>query len=1287
MKMTNLVKLFLSICFLFYLTTNAQVMKNNIDPTTGLPVTITESPQGNTLLSASGGNVLWDLTHGIYLGYEPANKYSNLVTALQAAGYTISTTTDFGSANLSTIKVLVISLGSAWNSAYTPTEITKIQTFVQNGGGLLILGDNAGTTVPNVNIKPIAQAFGVTLGVSSISPSIVLVTNFTAHSIFNVVSELYIQVGGEITATSPATIMAREPGNKGIIAVAQSGSGRVIVVGDINFCENVYIGLSNNQKFSINAFDWLSGALGKFDFNDGTTQGWIKEGAFDENGDGPFFNNFSFEWYDHVNYPNASGKDPTGDKKGALTLYTWSGHGVANPNTSAQYWIMRYKSPDLSGSSTWQNAKGYTAEIAECFASTGEFFANLFVIVYDKDQAKDRYFYNGTAVKLTHDVYNDNNATWNHLTFDWSGISTFPTNFTIKNIFVNLWGRMSAVLGQGGTYLDEVVPILPATIPDIASNPPSWDYGAIIVGNNSDKTFVVKNEGTENLNVTATSPVGANALEFSIQTGGGTFTLAPGSTRDIVIKFAPTGAGSKSAALSISSNDPDENPFLISLTGSGTATLPDISVTPTLLDFGAVEVGGFQEYSVTIKNDGPGTLNVTGTTLSGTNAGEFSIQSGGGAFSLTTGATRNLTIRFKPVSGGSKTAVLSIASNDPDENPFTVNLKGNAVVVLQPDISASPIPLDFGTVSMGGYQEKTVTIKNDGAGMLNVSATTLTGTNAGEFTIQSGGGAFTLSMGSTRNVVLRFTPTTPGNKTAALSIASNDPDENPLLVNLVGSGAGAGAPILPTITNPLQMAGTEFIINIEVGTNGNPVTDLFGVSFKLNYTNTNYVNYVSAEPGPFIGSDVIFFPTADDPNGKVSIGISRKSGQGGVNGFGSISKIKFTTVLATPHNTAIDFSLTDVVANNSTGTPINLTPGALKITIQSGVLVWPGDTNNSGKVDQADVLPLGLHWERTGPPRQGASTLWTGQLATPWTIQAATYADANGDGKVNQADVLSIGLNWNKTHTMFLLTNEIPLPHNLEKVSAPQLTIKITGDANPNQDFFIDIIGNNLANVLGLSFELVYTPVSLADLQSVEIGPENILGTDPIFFPMINKTFGVDSGKVSVGISRKFNEGGITGSGLITRIVANMSAGAIPNVSQTMITFQNVLANDPTGNPIALEVVPYTLITHVDNSIPELPPDFVLFDNYPNPFNPGTTISFSCPQPSDVTLIIYDLQGQKVRQLVRGEMAAGQHKTYWNGQDERGKVVAAGIYFYQIEAKLLSSGQRHVMVKKMTLMK
>ncbi|MBM3238553.1 choice-of-anchor D domain-containing protein [Candidatus Poribacteria bacterium] len=109
------------------------------------------------------------------------------------------------------------------------------------------------------------------------------------------------------------------------------------------------------------------------------------------------------------------------------------------------------------------------------------------------------------------------------------------------------------------------------TQPDIAVEPSSWNYGNVTVGSSLDKTFTVSNPGTATLNVTGTSLTGTDANQFSIQSGGGSFSLNPGQTRDIVVRFAPTSAGSKSATLSLANNVPNKNPLNVSLSGTGTA--------------------------------------------------------------------------------------------------------------------------------------------------------------------------------------------------------------------------------------------------------------------------------------------------------------------------------------------------------------------------------------------------------------------------------------------------------------------------------------------------------------------------------------------------------------------------------------------------------------------------------------------------------------------------------------------------------------------------------------------
>jgi hypothetical protein len=113
-------------------------------------------------------------------------------------------------------------------------------------------------------------------------------------------------------------------------------------------------------------------------------------------------------------------------------------------------------------------------------------------------------------------------------------------------------------------------------IPDIAVSPTSWAYGNVPVGSTSDKVFVVSNTGNTTLNVSATSLIGANANQFSIQAGGGAFSLAAAATRNVTVRFAPTAVGAKTASLRFASNDPNENPFDVALTGAG--VLPDLVV-------------------------------------------------------------------------------------------------------------------------------------------------------------------------------------------------------------------------------------------------------------------------------------------------------------------------------------------------------------------------------------------------------------------------------------------------------------------------------------------------------------------------------------------------------------------------------------------------------------------------------------------------------------------------------------------------------------------------------------
>ena len=90
---------------------------------------------------------------------------------------------------------------------------------------------------------------------------------------------------------------------------------------------------------------------------------------------------------------------------------------------------------------------------------------------------------------------------------------------------------------------------------------------------------------------------------------------------------------------------------------------------------------------------------------------------------------------------------------------------------------------------------------------------------------------------------------------------------------------------------------------------------------------------------------------------------------------------------------------------------------------------------------------------------------------------------------------------------------------------------------------------------------------------------------------------------------------------------------------------------------------------------------FQLKHNYPNPFNPETSIQFNLPINSKVDLYIYNAVGQRIRTLVSARMSAGTHTVIWNGRNDLGQKVASGVYFYSIKAGNFSKTMKMFMMK------
>ena len=96
---------------------------------------------------------------------------------------------------------------------------------------------------------------------------------------------------------------------------------------------------------------------------------------------------------------------------------------------------------------------------------------------------------------------------------------------------------------------------------------------------------------------------------------------------------------------------------------------------------------------------------------------------------------------------------------------------------------------------------------------------------------------------------------------------------------------------------------------------------------------------------------------------------------------------------------------------------------------------------------------------------------------------------------------------------------------------------------------------------------------------------------------------------------------------------------------------------------------------------PELPLITKLKGNYPNPFNPETTINFDLAKDSSVLIEIFNIKGQKVYTLIEDDLKAGQHRVVWNGTNQNGKNVSSGVYFYKMQSDDYKSINKMLLIK------
>lgn len=318
------------------------------------------------------------------------------------------------------------------------------------------------------------------------------------------------------------------------------------------------------------------------------------------------------------------------------------------------------------------------------------------------------------------------------------------------------------------------------------------------------QSVTLKNSGTATLDLTGFTLTGSGSSSYGASTTCGS-TVAAGGSCSFTFTFQPQTTGTLTASFGIQDNAAN-SPQSISLTGTGAAATPTVTVSPTSLTFASTTVGSTTAAQlVTIKNTGTTAVTPSSETVTGTNASSFMKSATTCGSSLAAAASCTVSVEFKPAAAGALAASLSIADNATG-SPQTVALKGTGVAATH-TVTVSPTSLTFASTTVGSTTTaQLVTIKNTGNSAVTLSSETVTGTNASSFLKSATTCGSSLAAAASCTVSVEFKPAAAGALAASLSIADNATG-SPQTVALKGTGVAA-TPAVKLSATALTFAAT-----------------------------------------------------------------------------------------------------------------------------------------------------------------------------------------------------------------------------------------------------------------------------------------------------------------------------------------------------------------------------------------------------------------------------------------------------------------------------------------------
>jgi hypothetical protein len=812
-------------------------------------------------------------------------------------------------------------------------------------------------------------------------------------------------------------------------------------------------------------------------------------------------------------------------------------------------------------------------------------------------------------------------------------------------------------------------------------------FGGVRVGTDRTRNLVVTNGG------------GNMIVISSVVAGNPQFTVTPtrdsipsGQSRTFVVRFTPTTPTTTTSTLTFTHNVAG-SPTSIPVSGTGLGAV--LSLSRQAIPFGAVRVGTSQVDSTIIRNDGNDTLVISGSSLSNP---RFSSQPA--TARINPGASRAFAVTFSPTDTLSSSDTLQLTHNA-GGSPTRIALSGKGEL---PRLFLLPNIISFGDAPLRNSVDRTARLANDGMIPLRIDSVRISGSHASEFEVRGSSVPFPsiIAPRDTQRVFLRFTPTTIEENKSAVLIISGDMPTSPDTVVLTGTGRSAlvqitlggdssvGGNITITAQGPQGFAVDSALLHYRIaGRRTYGVLALAGTgtvrsgAFPDSIVTPRGIEYYVR----FVGAQGSITNPENDPVNNPAILRVQVPRLASPLRFGA-RQYKMISIPLEVSDTTLAGQLVDDYGSYN--------------PLYWRLFRWEGDANHElGRISRG-FKPGNAFWliTQSGAPfdaRGGQSVLsgrdyqipldtgWN-QIATPFAFRVAWENVSrisqpfffDGIEFVPKIPVLEPweGYFVHNDSNQTVVLNVRPIeagatltrsPSAMFSTHAREYILQLVATAGQMRDSynFVGFMDGALPEADSLDLREPPTILQNIQLSCVERGvryganfkplnPDGSAWHVHVSSPLPNQTLRI-----------VLNEQGSLPEGFSLYVLDEDEFAPIVIQDNTF----TVHVADP-QRPRILKLILGTeaFARNASAGIPLQPVEYQLAQNFPNPFNPSTTIRYALSKRSRVTLEIFNLLGEKVRTLVNTEQPTGFYVATWDGTTDTGISAASGVFLYRLTA-------------------